>query len=125
MLEHLLDAALHFPLARLPELFAGHPREVYPVPIRYPVACHPQAFAAAAVPCMIESALGLSPHAFQRRLDIVHPVLPSFCHALRIEDLRVGGGSVDVRFARRRDGHVRAAVERVRGPLHVRVHDRG
>ncbi|HET7226515.1 MAG TPA: glycogen debranching N-terminal domain-containing protein [Candidatus Eisenbacteria bacterium] len=125
VLEHLLDAALHFPLARLPELFGGYPRDVYPVPIRYPVACHPQAFAAAAVPCLIESALGLSPHAFQHRLDVVHPVLPRFCHALRIEGLRVGGGSVDVQFVRREDGSVHATVERVRGPLRVHVHDRG
>lgn len=46
----ILDAARHFEHERLPELFAGFTRAEYGVPVRYPVACHPQAWAAASVP---------------------------------------------------------------------------
>ena len=44
----LSEASLHFESDRLPELFRGFPYQDYEVPVRYPVACHPQAWAAAA-----------------------------------------------------------------------------
>ena len=42
----LLDATVHFREARLPELFCGFERERSPLPVPYPVACSPQAWAA-------------------------------------------------------------------------------
>jgi hypothetical protein len=35
---------MYFEHYRLPEAFAGFCREDYGVPVRYPVACHPQAW---------------------------------------------------------------------------------
>ena len=44
----LFEASLHFDLHRLPELFCGFPRRAGAGPTLYPVACSPQAWAAAA-----------------------------------------------------------------------------
>jgi len=35
-------AAIQFTYYRLPEVFAGIDEEEYGIPLRYPVACHPQ-----------------------------------------------------------------------------------
>src|SRR5262249_27343509 len=39
----ILEAPARFPHGRLQEVFAGFRRDEYPEPVRYPVACHPQA----------------------------------------------------------------------------------
>ena len=36
--------------------------------VQYPVACSPQAWAAGSMPYMLQHALGLHPHAFERQL---------------------------------------------------------
>ncbi|MCA1723611.1 MAG: amylo-alpha-1,6-glucosidase, partial [Thermomicrobia bacterium] len=43
----IYEAATRFDLYRLPELFAGFGQDQYRVPVQYPVACSPQAWAAA------------------------------------------------------------------------------
>src|SRR5262245_7756473 len=45
----LFEAGLYFDLRRMPELFCGFPKDLGEGPIRYPVACAPQAWAAGAV----------------------------------------------------------------------------
>jgi glycogen debranching enzyme len=44
--DGLVKAAADFEHFRLPEVFAGFTQQEFPVPVRYPVACHPQAWAA-------------------------------------------------------------------------------
>src|SRR6185312_15844934 len=46
---------------RLPELFAGLPRQEFPKPVRYPAACSPQAWAAASVFSLVRTMLRLDP----------------------------------------------------------------
>ncbi len=75
---------MHFKNYRLPELFAGFHRKDYELPVRYPVACHPQAWAAGTVPYLLESSLGLMPEAFDHRLRIVRPILPDFIHQIEV-----------------------------------------
>ena len=58
----------------------------------YPVACHPQAWAAASVLLMLQAILGLRIDGFERRIIIESPVLPEGMGSLAIEDLRVGDG---------------------------------
>ena len=48
VLSGLFEASLHFDQHRLPELFCGFPRREGEGPTLYPVACSPQAWAAAA-----------------------------------------------------------------------------
>jgi glycogen debranching enzyme len=117
--EGLLDAARHFDNRRLPELFCGSSRDDYEVPVRYPVACHPQAWAAASFPYMLTTMLGLVPDAFAKRLRIVRPILPESIRALEVKRLRVGGAEVDLAFERARSGVLKARVTRRRGKLSV------
>jgi glycogen debranching enzyme len=116
----LVQAAAHFAHQRLPELFAGFAQEDYGVPVRYPVACHPQAWAAGSLPFLIESLLGLRPEGFEHRLRIVRPVLPGFIDRLEVSGLRVGEGRVDLLFSRGRAG-LRVEILGVQGDLEVRV----
>jgi glycogen debranching enzyme len=121
--DGLASAAMGFEHDRLPELFTGFSREGYGAPIRYPVACHPQAWAAGALPFLVSRLLGLDPAALDRRLRIVRPILPSFVALLELEGVRVGAGTAHIRF--RRDGVAGAPVTvevlAVEGDLDVRV----
>ncbi|HEY6084753.1 MAG TPA: glycogen debranching N-terminal domain-containing protein, partial [Nitrospira sp.] len=121
ILVGLLEAAMEFEDYRLPELFTGFGREEYGVPVRYPVACHPQAWAAGSVPFLVETSLGLMPNAFEKQLRIVRPYLPSFIHHVEIRHLRIGQGSVDLRFQRKQDGTLDAQVLHASGNVTVEV----
>jgi glycogen debranching enzyme len=119
--EGITRAAMHFQGYRLPEVFAGFRRRDFGVPVHYPVACHPQAWAAGAVPFMLERLLGLEPEAFDNRLRIVRPILPEGVTWLELTGLRVSKGRLDLRFRRagqrtevevlRNDGHLDVRVE--------------
>ena len=105
---------------RLPELYGGFergPAEGHPV--RYPVACSPQAWAAAAMPYALVSLLGLEPDALEQRLRIVDPRLPRGVDRLALTRLRVGEGLVDLSFVRSSDDHVGVSWTVHRGPLIV------
>jgi glycogen debranching enzyme len=117
----IVDAATHFEHFRLPEVFAGFSRKESAIPVRYPIACHPQAWAAGSVPFMIESLLGLVPKAFENRLRIVRPSLPDFIKQLELKRLRVGKSSVDLKFERKRSGSVATSVTQVQGRLDVEI----
>jgi len=56
----LLEAANHFAF-RLPEAFAGYSRAATRVPVAYPTACSPQAWAAGAPLLLLSVMLGLAP----------------------------------------------------------------
>ena len=58
----IVDAAVAFPLHRVPELFAGYPRREYSFPVPYPEANAPQAWASGAIILLIETLLGLAQH---------------------------------------------------------------
>lgn len=120
----IVHAAKHFEHFRLPEVFAGFSRKESAIPVRYPIACHPQAWAAGSVPFMIESLLGLVPNAFENRLQIVRPALPDFIDQLELKRLRVGRSSVDLKFERNADGSIHTRVGKVRGKLEVELSGR-
>jgi glycogen debranching enzyme len=117
----IVEAAMYSPDYRLPELFMGFPRSEYGVPVSYPVACRPQAWAAGAVPYLVRTLLGLTADAFEHRLRIIRPVLPDFVHHLEVRRLRVGEGSVDLRFERTANGKAAVEVLRLDGRLDVVV----
>lgn len=116
----ILEAAMHFEDYRLPELFAGYARDEFGIPVHYPVACHPQAWAAGSVPYLVQTALGLEPDAFQKTLRIVRPRLPHFVDRIVLDGLRVGDARVGLRFERVFEG-VDVQVLRVDGDLEVEV----
>lgn len=116
----IVDAAMHFNNYRLPELFAGFGREHFNVPVHYPVACHPQAWAAGSVPYMVATLLGLEPDGFNNRLVIAEAALPNITDSLEVCGLRVGKGSADLRFTRE-GNEVKVDVLKADGGLDVQV----
>ncbi len=116
----LLEATVHFREARLPELFCGFSRDSSPLPVPYPVACSPQAWAAGSLFHLVSSTLGMQPHAREHRLDLVRPSLPDWLPGLRLRSLRVGEALVDVAFAGT-NGSVSVEVLRRTGDLDVVV----
>lgn len=116
----LFDAAFHFRAHQLPELFCGFSRQDYEIPIDYPVACHPQAWAAGTLPFLLTTLLGLEPDAFGKRLRIVRPLLPDGLDHLDVKRLRVGGASVDLAFRRGSVG-IDVEVMTLNGKLEVQV----
>jgi glycogen debranching enzyme len=124
ILVGLLEAAMEFEDYRLPELFTGFAREEFGVPVRYPVACHPQAWAAGSVPYLVETSLGLVPDGFDNRLRVVEPHLPDFIRHVEIHHLRVGKGAVDLSFRRNSEGALDVHVLNVVGGLTVEVENK-
>jgi glycogen debranching enzyme len=109
LLGDLFDASLFVDLRRLPELYCGFSRRSGEGPVRYPVACMPQSWAAASVFLMLEGCLGLSIDAPARRVTFTRPTLPPFLDTIRIERLRVGPASLDLLIERHQyDVSVRA-----------------
>ncbi len=131
ILEALVEAAGAFDHRRLPECFAGIERSLFEAPVKYPVACHPQAWAAGSVPYLLGVTLGLQPDGFARRLRIVRPRLPRFVNRLEIRGLPVAGARVDLDFRRERDVTeftvvaVDGDLEVVVGEGHQEVEQRG
>jgi glycogen debranching enzyme len=97
--DGLIAAMTHFRDHRLPELFCGLPREGGNL-VRYPVACSPQAWAAATPFLLLHAALGIHVDAPERRLTIRHPQFPAAIEWVELDNLRVGQSHVQLRLRR-------------------------
>ena len=104
LVGRVFEATRHFADYRLPELFCGFDRDVSPVPVPYPVACSPQAWAAGSMFLFMETMLGLRPHADRSELELARPALPEWLAKVTVSNLRVGEGTVDLLFHRWRGG---------------------
>ncbi|MCD1294374.1 amylo-alpha-1,6-glucosidase [Methanocella sp. CWC-04] len=100
----MYEAASAYTLFRLPELFGGFDRGKHNVPIKYPVACSPQAWSSGTIPHMLMASLGFRPDALNHRLTLVDPYLPSWLNLVNIINLRVGDSFIDLIFQRRITG---------------------
>jgi glycogen debranching enzyme len=98
--EGLFSASVHTDLRRLPELFCGFPRQRHQGPTSYPVACSPQAWAAATPLSLLQSSLGLSFNIEAREIQFRRPMLPPFLNEVVLRRVAVGDGSVDVALRR-------------------------
>ena len=116
----IMQAASKFEHFRLPEVFAGHDRGFATKPVKYPVACNPQAWAAGSIPYMLASMLGLHLDGFNRRLHIRHPHLPDWLRWVTLRHLRVGDAEVDLKYERSGKATL-VAVTRKRGELLVSI----
>jgi glycogen debranching enzyme len=96
----LFDAAAHMDLRRLPELYCGMRRRRDKGPILYPVACSPQAWAAAAPFAMLQACLGLEVDATQRVARLRYPRLPESLLTLHIQGMPIGDARVDLMLRR-------------------------
>jgi glycogen debranching enzyme len=120
ILGGMFDAAMAVDLNRLPELFCGFPRQGGQGPTLYPVACIPQAWAAASPFLMLEAVLGLELTASPSTILFNRPVLPSFLDQVEIRGLTVGDAVVDV-ILNRHPHSVGINVVNRRGEVEIRV----
>jgi glycogen debranching enzyme len=118
--EGLFRASLYFESHRLPELFCGFPAAAGEGPTLYPVACAPQAWAAASVLLLLQAALGLSIHAGDRTVSFSRPFLPDLLESIVIRDLRAGEASLDL-AVERHESDVAITVLSRRGDARVVV----
>jgi len=100
----LFDVASGARAYRLPELFCGFQRDGSRAIIAYPVACIPQAWAAAAPFMLLQALLGISAHAPDNRLTVDQPLLPDWLSSLDIRDIRVGRSRLSLSFRRSGSG---------------------
>ena len=83
---------------QMPELYAGLQRDPTNFPVQYLGANVPQAWAAGSSFSLLQM-LGFQPDAPDERLYL-DPALPDWMPDLTVRDLRVGGTTFDIRFAR-------------------------
>jgi glycogen debranching enzyme len=123
--DGMFEAATRFRDFRLPELFCGYPRsDGENEPVRYPVACSPQAWAAGSLPHALWNLLGLRAEATACTLHVIRPRLPTGISELALDGVVVGQARVDLRFRRRDAGGAAGVDAHVRaGELTVRVSD--
>ena len=105
-------------LHRLPELFCGFPRRPGQGPTSYPVACTPQAWAAAAIPAFAQACLGLSFDPAARAVRFDHPNLPAYLDSLTLRNLTLNDACVSVLITGT-PGEVSVSVIERQGDIHV------
>jgi len=113
--EGLFGASAYIDLRRLPELFCGFPRRSGQGPTYYPVACSPQAWAAAAMVSLVQACLGLRCDSDTTTIYLDRPVLPRFLDTITLQNLRAGSGLIDLSVKRASGGEVAANVIRRSG----------
>ncbi len=100
-LSSLFEVSRFTELSRLPELFCGFHKRPGQGPVRYPVACSPQAWAAGAVFLLLQACLGMTIDAQRERIRFENPFLPQWIENMRVSGLKVGSGALDLMFVRR------------------------
>jgi glycogen debranching enzyme len=114
------DAALYIELRRLPELFCGFARRRGQGPTFYPVACSPQAWAAAALPALVQASLGLLIDPVNRCVVFSNPKLPPFLDEMVLHNISIGDARLTV-MIRRMGEEVALNVQERHGDIHVIV----
>ena len=120
LLEGLFSAATFDDIHRLPELFCGFRRRPRRGPTAYPVACAPQAWAAAAPFALLTACLGLEIDDAEECVRVSSPILPRFIDALYMPDVRVGQSRLSLRFDRH-ELDVTVAVPDRSGPAKLMI----
>jgi glycogen debranching enzyme len=98
----LFDAATTSRDMRLDELYCGFDRRPGLGPVSYPVACSPQAWAAAVPLMLVQAFLGISADAPSNVLTVYHPSLPPWLDRAEVNNLMIGSSKVSMSF--KRDG---------------------
>jgi len=114
----IMDMALQQPYLQPPELFCGYKRCEASSPVRYPVACSPQAWATGALFQLLQVTVNLVPDAANNCMRVIEPVLPESLNRLSLHNLRIGSTILDLEFERL--GNTTACrVAKKRGNLRV------
>jgi glycogen debranching enzyme len=97
----LFEAAIDSSDSRLLELYCGFARSSDVPVVAYPVACKPQAWAAAAPFMLLQAMLGISPDASNGVLTVDQPLLPKWLRRAELSNLRIGSSRMSLAFTRR------------------------
>jgi glycogen debranching enzyme len=116
--QGLFAASAYMDLRRLPELFCGFSRQHSQGPTSYPVACMPQAWAAATPLSLLQSCLGLKIDPVAARIEFERPFLPDFLDEVVLHSVVVGQASADIAIRRSRSQVLVEVLER-RGDVSV------
>lgn len=108
----LFDAAAVMDMRRLPELFCGFRRDPNRNPTLYPVACTPQAWAAATPFALLQACLGIDCDAGGDVVRLRCPRLPPFLDWVRIRNLTVGKSRIGLLVQRHGDEVAVSLAER-------------
>lgn len=118
LFQGLIDMTLAQPYQRPPELFCGYERDGDNDPVRYPVACSPQAWATGSIFQLLQMMINLVPDAPNNCLRIIDPALPESIGSLYLQNLKVGSTFLDLEF--QRSGNTTSCrVAKKRGNLRV------
>lgn len=98
LLQALMCTTASSASKRMPELFCGFARGPHEAPVRYPMACSPQAWAAGAPMMSLQAALGVEIDGIHGVIRCRRPRLPPDVHELSIRGLWVGQRRVDLEF---------------------------
>jgi glycogen debranching enzyme len=120
VLDQLALAGAFFPLARFPEVFCGFSADDVPLPVQYPVACRPQAWASGAPLLMVRSYGGLSADAPNNVLYIDRPRLPEWLDRVEIQGMRIGEARIDLVLTNN-EGVTATEVPRKEGDIEVLI----
>ncbi|MCZ0755454.1 amylo-alpha-1,6-glucosidase [Anoxybacillus sp. J5B_2022] len=99
IIRGLIEAAAHFEYDRLPELFCGYSKQ-FGKPVKYPVACSPQAWAAGTPLVFIQALLGLFPNSLKKEIRL-SPTLLEPMNVLKVENIAIGNGRLSVTVTRK------------------------
>jgi glycogen debranching enzyme len=120
--QGLFDMTMQQPLQRPPELFCGFSRVEGSAPVRYPVACSPQAWASGSIFQLLQMMMNLVPDASSNHLRIIDPSLPESINQISIHNLKIGSTVIDLEFERDQDENATACrVLKKRGNLRVMI----
>lgn len=101
-----------------PELFCGFERTPNNRPVRYPVACSPQAWATGAIFQLLQIMVNLIPDVPNNCLRVVQPTLPPSVSYMVINNFKVGHTLLDLEFERSHEA-TGCRVVKKRGNLRV------
>lgn len=116
--QGIFDMTAQQPYYRPPELFCGFERQPDSSPVRYPVACSPQAWTTGTLFQLLQIMVNLTPDAPNNCLRIVHPTLPASVRSLTVSNLKIGQTWLDLEFEQA-NGATACRVLRKRGNLRV------
>lgn len=119
LFQGMFDAATYDDLRRLPELFCGFRRRRRQGPTGYPVACSPQAWAAATPFALVGAATGLQ-LSVGEDVKLFEPVLPRTLDGLTVRNLTLDQSALDLQFASA-GSDVTTAVLRRSGEVAVQI----
>jgi len=119
VINSVLDAGQYFAYQRLPELFCGFERRSSHVPVDYPAASAPQAWASGSSMLMLSTMLGLKANAGDKTITL-NPQIPSGAYRIHLAGLKIGDSYISFEIFKEK-GEIALNVTENPGNFKVRL----